>query len=454
MAARLWIVVGDTTSSGGQVVSGSPFTDIDGKPVARIGDSVVCGLHGPTVVATGDAAFIVDGQPLARERDGCACGCLLVSVRQVSTSVAAGGAGGGAMADGGGVRVAPDAVAGSAQAASAALGDEAGRFDEQLRFSSVGGLPLALTRYAITLGDGQVLQGTTDEDGKTARIVTDRAQAVIQAKFFPPDRMRTCCAQHVGASAPSATTVAIAGVQTNAVALGTSQAQVTVEGESRGLTEGEQRLARRIFQNAIDCDKVKIHNDEYLWFGMQDDKTAMTPNGEIWMPKALFREDYSAESEGMKHLFVHEMVHVWQYQLGYGVKANGMKIHALYEADGLDYRNGFLKNKPVSAYVYSLKPRQQLPLFAKPQYVRKDMGFVEVFAALSDFNMEQQGDIIADYAGHKRYLGPGKPMSASGRAIPAGERTRWFEAVLAGFLAAPSSKSLIPSTTKRADGRW
>ncbi|UZW59477.1 PAAR domain-containing protein [Lysobacter enzymogenes] len=447
--------MGDTTSSGGQVVSGSPFTDIDGKPVARIGDSVVCGLHGPTVIASGDATFIVDGQPLARERDGCACGCLLVSVRQMSTSVAAGGAGGGGMAGGGEVFAAAAAAAADspAFATDTRLGDDAGRFDEQLRFSSAGGLPLALTRYAITLGDGQVLQGTTDEEGKTARIVTDRPQTVIQAKFFPPDRTRTCCAQHVGASAPSATTVAIAGVQTNAVALGSSQAQVTLEGESRGLTEGEKRLARRIFKDAIDYDKVKIHNDEYLWFGMQDDNTAMTPNGEMWMPKNLFREDYSVEDDSMKHLFVHEMVHVWQYQLGYNVKANGLKIHGLYESDKLDHRTGLLKKRPVSPYEYSLAPRRELPLFQKPQYVLKDAGYVEVFSSLSDFNMEQQGDIIADYASHKRYLGPTQPMSESGLKIPQAQRGRWLEAVLAGFLAMPSSRSLVPTTTKRADER-
>ncbi|MGL0786745.1 PAAR domain-containing protein [Xanthomonas translucens] len=41
----MWIVVGDPTSSGGRVVTGSPYTDIEGAPVARVGDKAVCPLH-------------------------------------------------------------------------------------------------------------------------------------------------------------------------------------------------------------------------------------------------------------------------------------------------------------------------------------------------------------------------------------------------------------------------
>lgn len=89
--SRIWIVFGDTTTGGGSVVSGSPFTDIDGKPVARIGDSVVCLRHGPTVIVSGDATMIVDGQPIARHGDGLACLCSLVSVQQMHVHIVSGG---------------------------------------------------------------------------------------------------------------------------------------------------------------------------------------------------------------------------------------------------------------------------------------------------------------------------------------------------------------------------
>lgn len=85
--STLWIVVGDTTTNGGAVIAGSPFTDVHGKPVARIGDAVVCGLHGPTSIASGDSTLIIDGAPVARHGDKCACGCSLLAVRQMSTSV-------------------------------------------------------------------------------------------------------------------------------------------------------------------------------------------------------------------------------------------------------------------------------------------------------------------------------------------------------------------------------
>lgn len=42
---RMWIVVGDMTSSGGRVIDGSPFTSVDGKPVARVGNMAICPLH-------------------------------------------------------------------------------------------------------------------------------------------------------------------------------------------------------------------------------------------------------------------------------------------------------------------------------------------------------------------------------------------------------------------------
>src|SRR5690606_27513235 len=97
--ARMWIVVGDTTSGGGSVVAGSPFTAVDGKPVARIGDAVVCSRHGPTTIASGDATTLIDGQALARQGDACACGCTLVAVAQQRAFIdpgAAQGAGAGA----------------------------------------------------------------------------------------------------------------------------------------------------------------------------------------------------------------------------------------------------------------------------------------------------------------------------------------------------------------------
>jgi len=80
--ARLFIVVGDSLSGGGTVVSGSPFTDIDGSAMARVGDRVICKAHGPGTIVSGDTTLIIDGNPAARHGDKVSCGCQLIAGRQ------------------------------------------------------------------------------------------------------------------------------------------------------------------------------------------------------------------------------------------------------------------------------------------------------------------------------------------------------------------------------------
>ncbi|MEZ0469766.1 PAAR domain-containing protein [Luteimonas salinilitoris] len=84
--SRPIIVVGDQIDHGGTVVSGSTATDIQGKPVARIGDRVTCQRHGPTTIAAGDPTMIVDGQPVARQGDKTACGATLISTQVTTTT--------------------------------------------------------------------------------------------------------------------------------------------------------------------------------------------------------------------------------------------------------------------------------------------------------------------------------------------------------------------------------
>lgn len=57
------ICVGDKTSCGGTVVTGSAFSDVNGKPVARIGDKISCRKN--CTITTGNPAEIIDGAPMA-----------------------------------------------------------------------------------------------------------------------------------------------------------------------------------------------------------------------------------------------------------------------------------------------------------------------------------------------------------------------------------------------------
>ncbi|WP_262071839.1 PAAR domain-containing protein [Stenotrophomonas sp. Marseille-Q5258] len=99
--ARTLVVVGDHLHLGGTVLAGSPFTDIDGRAVARVNDAVLCSKHGPGVIASGDATLIIDGNPVARHGDKASCGCTLLAGQQATVSVEAGGGGGGGGGSGG-----------------------------------------------------------------------------------------------------------------------------------------------------------------------------------------------------------------------------------------------------------------------------------------------------------------------------------------------------------------
>lgn len=86
------------------------------------------------------------------------------------------------------------------------------------------------------------------------------------------------------------------------------------EGITRALTPGEINLARSVFGSTIFYQSVLVHCDSYLPFGLQNQYTAMSPNGELYFRRALYRPDFTAHHLA-QHLFVHEMAHVWQHQL-------------------------------------------------------------------------------------------------------------------------------------------
>ncbi|QDL54691.1 PAAR domain-containing protein [Rhodoferax aquaticus] len=83
--ARTIIVVGDPTSHGGTVVSGSPTRFIMGKAIARMGDNVDCpktypggAPHGVNPIVEGESSCLIDGIPVALEGHATACGCTLI----------------------------------------------------------------------------------------------------------------------------------------------------------------------------------------------------------------------------------------------------------------------------------------------------------------------------------------------------------------------------------------
>lgn len=122
----------------------------------------------------------------------------------------------------------------------------------------------------------------------------------------------------------------------------------------RALTPGEVSLARSVFGDAIDYDRVTINQRKWWWF--QPKRTTMAPNGALWFhPKGdCYCDDFCVRDLSDQGLFIHEMTHVWQHQKGI---------------------NLILKRHPFMRYDYAIKP-----------------GW-----ALDRYNLEQQAEIVRHY---------------------------------------------------------
>ncbi|WP_034947467.1 hypothetical protein [Erwinia oleae] len=129
----------------------------------------------------------------------------------------------------------------------------------------------------------------------------------------------------------------------------------------RLLTPGEKLLANELFFNSVSYYQVWVHHGSFLPFDMQGNHTAMTPLGEIWFESHVYQDDFFMATVDFQHLFLHEMMHVWQYQHGMNVMMRGLFSWAA------DYTYDFDKKR------------------------------------LSDYSMEQQASIVADYWLFNRY---------------------------------------------------
>jgi len=75
------ICIGDQTSHGGVVVSGSGVLTVEGVPVARQGDSVTCPQCKPHqfVISEGSDIFDDNGVPVALDGHKTSCGADLIA---------------------------------------------------------------------------------------------------------------------------------------------------------------------------------------------------------------------------------------------------------------------------------------------------------------------------------------------------------------------------------------
>ncbi len=123
---------------------------------------------------------------------------------------------------------------------------------------------------------------------------------------------------------------------------------------TRPLEDWEISLAKTVFGNSIDYSKVRV--DNYAFIGPKQYRFAYVGFNTLnaWGPMR-------------NSLFLHEMTHVYQYQ----------KMGAVYIYDALAAQHS------ESGYNYGGAAELQRQLVSGKRF--------------SDFNLEQQGDIVSDY---------------------------------------------------------
>jgi uncharacterized Zn-binding protein involved in type VI secretion len=74
---RDYMRLGDPGSHGGQIVTASENTLVNGRGAARVGDIYACPIHGPNPIVTGSPNCLCNGRRIARLNDVTACGATL-----------------------------------------------------------------------------------------------------------------------------------------------------------------------------------------------------------------------------------------------------------------------------------------------------------------------------------------------------------------------------------------
>jgi len=172
----------------------------------------------------------------------------------------------------------------------------------------------------------------------------------------------------------------------------------------RKLTNNEIELARKIFGASIKYDDVSIYNKKFAFF--QPDNSGMTPNGSIYIDSKEIISDYglSTIASFEKAFFIHEMTHVWQKQ--------NKVLNPIASAIANSLRHAFFYSE---AYKYTLEKNKDL----------------------LDYRMEQQAQIIEDYARIQFLHTNPNPNFISNRGTKE-QIVGLFNSVLAKFLISPS----------------
>lgn len=134
----------------------------------------------------------------------------------------------------------------------------------------------------------------------------------------------------------------------------------------RNLNKDEISFLKEVFSDEIEYGDIKIYNRKFFPNFIQNDYTAIAPNGNIYFPKNLDVHDFSVMDIEDRAWLVHEVGHVYQYQ-NQGQLIMTWKAVKLWLIDK--------KIRGLDVYAYEIESGNEL----------------------DDYNIEQQGDIFRDY---------------------------------------------------------
>jgi uncharacterized Zn-binding protein involved in type VI secretion len=167
--SRPIITLGCSTSHGGTVVSASQLSDIQGKAIARVGDSVSCPrCSGNLIIVSGDLSMIVDGAAVARDGDKTSCGATLIADQHTTYTLETGFDAFFSSSE----SSEPQRVVGSPDSVENKNDDDDdddSDLEQFYEFIDSSGKPVNLS-YRIDSPDGKLNEGVLDINGRTAKF--------------------------------------------------------------------------------------------------------------------------------------------------------------------------------------------------------------------------------------------------------------------------------------------
>ena len=168
---RRVIRLGDRTSHGGYVVSATSRFTVMGIDVARLGDKCTCPKkdHNNCYIVEGDPDWTIDDVPVALEGHKLSCGAVLISSMPNA-----------GREDSGGGESGVGHAAEASSISSVANANELHEFDQHfLVVDSSTGKPLVNFPYRLDLESGHSIEGRTDRDGKTEKVLSSAAETAV-----------------------------------------------------------------------------------------------------------------------------------------------------------------------------------------------------------------------------------------------------------------------------------